>query len=87
MKTACAFVGSDEYLKKKRKKENQVNHETVTVVINVHNIVICCFLYTYIDHEINLKTLEFIINSIGKIKSVFLLSSMCMFPESNREKS
>ena len=67
--------------KEKKKKENQIKYETVSVVINVQNIVIYCFHYTYIDHEINLKIFEFIINSIEKVKSVFLLISICMFPE------
>ena len=35
------------------------------------------------DDEITLKTLEFILNSIEKVKSGLLLSSMRMFPESN----
>ena len=39
------------------------------------------------DHEITLKILEFILNSIEKLKPRFLLSSMCMFPESNGTKS
>ena len=37
------------------------------------------------DHEITLKILEFIINLIEKVKPGFLLSSMCMFPKSNRK--
>ena len=32
--------------------------------------------------EITLKTLEFILNSIEKVKPGFLHSSMCMYPES-----
>ena len=36
---------------------------------------------TLIDHEITLKIFEFILISIEKVKLVFLLSSMCMFPE------
>ena len=39
-----------------------------------------------LDHEITLKILEFILNSVEKVKPGFLLSSMCMFPESNRTK-
>ena len=38
------------------------------------------------DHEIALKILEFILNSIDKVKPAFLLSSMGMFPKSNRTK-
>ena len=34
-----------------------------------------------IDHEITLKMLEFIFHSIDKVKSGFLPSSACMFPE------
>ena len=41
----------------------------------MQNIVIYCFHYTYIDHEINLKILEFIINSIEKVKSDFFYLS------------
>ena len=41
-----------------------------------------------IDHEmINLKILEFILNSLKKVKPGFLLSSMCIFPETNGTKS
>ena len=40
-----------------------------------------------IDHEITLEILEFILNSIVKVKPGFLLSSECMFPESNGTKS
>ena len=41
-----------------------------------------------IDHEITLKILEFILNSIEKVKPVFfLLSSICMFSELNGTKS
>ena len=41
-----------------------------------------------VDHEITLKILEFILNSMKKVKSLsFLLSSMCMFPELNGTKS
>ena len=36
------------------------------------------------DHEINQK--NFILNSIGKMRLGFLLSLMCMFPESNETK-
>ena len=36
-----------------------------------------------IDHEITLKILEFIPNSIEKVKPGLLLSLMCMFPESS----
>ena len=39
-----------------------------------------------LDHEIALKILEFILNSIEKVKPAFLLSSMDMFPEPNRTK-
>ena len=39
-----------------------------------------------LDHEVTLKNLEFILNSIEKVKPGFLLSSMCMFPKSNRTK-
>ena len=39
-----------------------------------------------LDHEITLKILEFILNSIDKVKPTFLLSSMGMFPKSNRTK-
>ena len=39
-----------------------------------------------LDHEITLKILEFILNSIDKVKPAFLLSSMGMFPKSNRTK-
>ena len=38
--------------------------------------------YYIIDHEITLKILEFILNSIEKVKPGFLLSSMSVFPES-----
>ena len=34
-----------------------------------------------IDHEINLKVLEFILNSIEKVRPGFLISSICMVPE------
>ena len=40
-----------------------------------------------IDHEIKLKILEFILNSLKKVKPGFLLSSMCIFPETNGTKS
>ena len=39
-----------------------------------------------IDHEITLKMLEFIFHSIDKVKSGFLPSSACMFPELNGTK-
>ena len=39
------------------------------------------------DHEFTLKILKFTLNSIEKVKPDFLLSSMGMFPESNRTKS
>ena len=39
-----------------------------------------------IDHEINLKVLEFILNSIEKVKPGFLISSICMVPECNKTK-
>ena len=42
---------------------------------------------TKLDHEITLNVLESIINSIEKVKPGILLSSMCMFPESNGTKS
>ena len=41
----------------------------------------------HIDHEIRVKILEFIINSIEKVKPGFLLSSACMFSELNEAKS
>ena len=40
----------------------------------------------YVNHELTLKVLEFILNSIEKVKPVFSLSSMCVFPELNRTK-
>ena len=40
-----------------------------------------------IDHQITLKILEFVLNAIEKVKHVFLLSSMCVFPGSNGAKS
>ena len=40
-----------------------------------------------IHHEITLKILEFILNSIEKVKPGFLLSSMSIFSESNGTKS
>ena len=43
--------------------------------------------FSIIDHEITLKILEFILNAIEKVKLGFLLSSMCMSPESNGTKS
>ena len=46
-----------------------------------------CKHVTMLDHEITLKILEFILNSIEKVKLGFLLSLMCMFPESNGTKS
>ena len=42
---------------------------------------------TKLDHEIILKILEFVLNSIEKVKPGFLLSSMCIFSESNETKS
>ena len=39
-----------------------------------------------VDHEITLKILEFVLNLIEKVKPVFLLSSMCIFSESNGAK-
>ena len=44
-------------------------------------------ILTLIDHEIALKILEFVFNSIEKVKPGFLLSSMCVFSETNRTKS
>ena len=41
----------------------------------------------YLDHEITLKTLKFILSLTDKLKPFFLLSSTCMFPESNGTKS
>ena len=40
-----------------------------------------------LDHEISLEILEFILNLIEKVKHGFLLSSMCMFLESNQTNS
>ena len=40
-----------------------------------------------LDHEITLKILGFVLNSIEKVKPGFLLSSMCIFSESNGTKS
>ena len=40
-----------------------------------------------LDHEITLNILEFILNSIEKVKPGFSFSSMCMFPELNETKS
>ena len=40
-----------------------------------------------VDHEITLKILEFILNSIEKVKPGFLLSSVRIFPEFNEAKS
>ena len=40
-----------------------------------------------LDHEIILKILGFILNSIEKVKPVFSLSSMRMFAESSGTKS
>ena len=47
--------------------------------------IFSCFLD--INHEITLKILEFVLNSIEKVKPGFLLSSMCIFSESNGTKS
>ena len=58
------------------------------------NCYSCLTRHTYvkfsqrdIDHEITLKILEFILNSIEKVKLSFLLSAMYMFSESNGTKS
>ena len=40
----------------------------------------------FLGHEITLKILEFLLNSIEKLKSGFLLSSICKFPKSNETK-
>ena len=40
----------------------------------------------FIDHEITLNILEFILNSIEKAKPGFSFSSMCIFPELNETK-
>ena len=40
-----------------------------------------------LDLETTQKILEFVLNSIGKVKPGFILSSMCIFSESNRTKS
>ena len=40
-----------------------------------------------LDHEIALKILEFVFDSKEKVKSVFLLSPLCIFYESNGTKS
>ena len=40
-----------------------------------------------LDHEITLKILEFVLNSIEKVKPGFLLFSMCKLSESNGTKS
>ena len=40
-----------------------------------------------IDHDITLKILEFVLNSTEKVKHGVLLSSMCIFSESNGTKS
>ena len=45
---------------------------------------VSCF---YIDHEITLKILEFVLNLIEKEKPGFLLSSMCIFSELNGTKT
>ena len=45
------------------------------------------FDFFIVDHEITLKILEFILNSIEKVKPGFSLSAMCMFLESNGTKS
>ena len=37
-----------------------------------------------LDHETTLEISEFVLNSIEKVKPGFLLSSMCIFSESNR---
>ena len=47
--------------------------------------IFSCFLD--INHEITLKILEFVLNSIEKVKPGFLLSSMCRFSELNGTKS
>ena len=52
----------------------------ITSCSNYFNITITSIT---IDHEITLKILEFILNSIKEIKPGFLFSSMCMFSESN----
>ena len=44
------------------------------------------FLVSGTDLEDTLKILEFILNLIEKVKPGLLLSSMCMFPESNGTK-
>ena len=43
-------------------------------------------MISLINHEITLKILEFILNSIEKVKLGSLFSSMCMLPGSNRKK-
>ena len=43
--------------------------------------------HMFLDHDITLKILEFVLNAIEKVKPVFLLSSMCIFSESNVTKS
>ena len=40
-----------------------------------------------VDHEITLKTLEFVLSSREKVKPGFLLFSICIFSESNWTKS
>ena len=54
---------------------------------NFTNVLNESFLSFYIDHEITLKMLEFVLNSIEKIKPGILLSSMCIFSDSNGTKS
>ena len=45
------------------------------------------FIIRELDHDITLKILEFVLNSIEKVKPGFLISSMCIFSESNGTKS
>ena len=57
---------------KKKKKQNQVKHETVSVVINVRNIMIYYFLYIYkITNLKELESLRFI-----SLKQNFLILSI-----------
>ena len=67
----CARLLSVTNIKKK-KKQNQVKHETVSVVINVRNIMIYYFLYIYkITNLKELESLRFI-----SLKQNFLVLSI-----------
>ena len=57
------------------------------LALNITLSVLLAFNENLLDHEITLEILVFVLNLTEKVKSVFLLSTMCIFSESNGTKS